>query len=363
MKDIIQYIDRSTYVILYRLYCDSPAAILPEEICGKPVAELADHAFSDQPSLLYQTWEIKTAFFRDGLWLAQGGPGEGRSAVRPPELCGRSLKSVRLPDSLKGVGNYAFYGCDRLEEISFPEGLCRIGSGLFNSCPSIRRLIFRQGTAAPLSDAPAPPETCAASSGQNAPGGPMTPPLLQEVLMTISHEVEAVVLGPSGREQYRLLFPEYYEEPRENTPGRIIQTIWHGTGYQYRQCFLDRRLEFSGYDRLLPAARAQESPLTVVKIALYRLKSQAGLTEESRELYTDCLRRLSPQALDFMMTDRETDLTVWLRLLEDTGFYTSDLIDMMIDFFTKAGQGDASAYLMDLRRRKFAPVRRQKYEF
>lgn len=361
MTDTIQYIDRSTYIILYRMFGDAGYAMLPDRIDGKPVTELADHAFSDQPSAMYPAWQIKTAYFHDGLWLpeekvsAEAGAfrsSEERAAEckkagkaaedHAPALAGRVLASVTLPDSLTGIGNYAFYGCDKLREISFPDGLARIGSGLFNTCPSIRRLVFRSSADEDI---------------------PHTPYILQEVLRTISHEVEAVVLDQEGKEEYSLIFPEYYEEPKENTPGRIIETIWHGTGYQYRQCFLNRKLEFVKYDRILPAAHAQEAPETVVRLALDRLKSGVGLTEESQKAYTSCLKDFFPLLMDLISSDRETDLMIWLRVLDRAGFYTSQLVDTMIDSVTKSGRADAAVWLMDLRRRKFAPARRSKYEF
>ena len=50
--DVIDYIDRSTYVILFRVYTESDTIQIPEQIDGKPVRELADHAFADEPSVL-----------------------------------------------------------------------------------------------------------------------------------------------------------------------------------------------------------------------------------------------------------------------------------------------------------------------
>ena len=367
--DIIDYIDKSTYVILLRVYTESDTIQIPEQIDGKPVRELADHAFADEPSVLYAESEKRRAVRSGDCWTFQSA-GTGASAASthfsgerterpdasvnaavqnserlstlPPALCGRRLRAVVLPDALAAIGNYAFYGCDNLKTVSFPASIRRIGSGLFNSCPALSVLVFRQAVSA-------------------AP--PATPALLQEVLRTVNHEVEVRLQDPSGQDAVRLLFPEYYEEPKENTPARIIEIIWHGTGYQYRQCFLQRKLQYSQYDSLLPAADAQEMPQTLVRLCLDRLITPAELSRVHLESYVSCLRKRPDALWTFLLADQETDLTDWLRVLERSGYFTEERLDQMIDQASSAGRADASVYLMDLRRRMFRPSSGSKYDF
>ncbi len=367
--DIIDYIDKSTYVILLRVYTESDTIQIPEQIDGKPVRELADHAFADEPSVLYAESEKRRAVRSGDCWTFQSA-GAGASAAPthfsgerterpdasvnaavqnserlstlPPALCGRRLRAVVLPDALAAIGNYAFYGCDNLKTVSFPASIRRIGSGLFNSCPALSVLVFRQAVSA-------------------AP--PATPALLQEVLRTVNHEVEVRLQDPSGQDAVRLLFPEYYEEPKENTPARIIEIIWHGTGYQYRQCFLQRKLQYSQYDSLLPAADAQEMPQTLVRLCLDRLITPAELSRVHLESYVSCLRKQPDALWTFLLADQETDLTDWLRVLERSGYFTEERLDQMIDQASSAGRADASVYLMDLRRRMFRPSSGSKYDF
>ena len=370
--DVIDYIDRSTYVILFRVYTESDTIQIPEQIDGKPVRELADHAFADEPSVLYAESEKRRAV-RSGHFGTFQSTGAGASAASthssgerterpdasvnavvqnserrstlPPALCGRRLRAVILPDALAAIGNYAFYGCDNLKTVSFPASIRRIGSGLFNSCPALSVLVFRQ----------------AVSAAPSAP--PATPALLQEVLRTVNHEVEVRLQDSSGQDAVRLLFPEYYEEPKENTPARIIEIIWHGTGYQYRQCFLQRKLQYSQYDSLLPAADAQEMPQTLVRLCLDRLITPAELSKVHLESYVSCLRKRPDALWTFLLADQETDLTDWLRVLERSGYFTEERLDQMIDQASSAGRADASVYLMDLRRRMFRPSSGSKYDF
>ena len=394
--DIIDYIDKSTYVILLRVYTESDTIQIPEQIDGKPVRELADHAFADEPSVLYAESEKRRAVRSGDCWTFQSA-GAGASAASthfsgerterpdasvnaavqnserrntlPPALCGRRLRAVILPDALAAIGNYAFYGCDNLKTVSFPASIRRIGSGLFNSCPALSVLIFRQAiSAAPSEDPEAGQQRADSLPPQLLPENissapPATPALLQEVLRTVNHEVEVRLQDSSGQDAVRLLFPEYYEEPKENTPARIIEIIWHGTGYQYRQCFLQRKLQYSQYDSLLPAADAQEMPQTLVRLCLDRLITPAELSGTCLANYVSCLRARSDALWTFLLADQETDLTDWLRVLEHSGYFTEKLLDHMIDQASSAGRADASVFLMDLRCRMFRPSSRSKYDF
>ena len=48
--------------------------------------------------------------------------------------CCNSLKSIKLPESLRVIGNYAFDNCVNLENIAIPEGVVTIGNGAFHTC-------------------------------------------------------------------------------------------------------------------------------------------------------------------------------------------------------------------------------------
>ena len=46
----------------------------------------------------------------------------------------KNIASIVLPESIKTIGSYAFYGCDYLESIVIPEGVTSIGYSAFNGC-------------------------------------------------------------------------------------------------------------------------------------------------------------------------------------------------------------------------------------
>jgi hypothetical protein len=66
-----------------------------------------------------------------------------------------TLTSVVIPDSIKSIGDEAFYGCSSLTEITIPDGVTSIGDGAFAGCPSVRVLdnnCFMTGNAGELID-------------------------------------------------------------------------------------------------------------------------------------------------------------------------------------------------------------------
>ena len=188
--DCVEYIDCGEYLILYRMYGDGAEAWVPAFVDGKPVRELADHLFAEEASGRYRPDRIRTAVRVGDDYIRTETLPSGEEA-----LCAGRLRLVEIPEGVEAIGNYAFYGCYYLREIRFPVSLRRIGSGLFTACPAIQRMVF-----------------------ESADGG--TPPLLGEITGAVTYELE-VRVSLRGRELWRLLFPEYFEES-----SRLSGTGW-----------------------------------------------------------------------------------------------------------------------------------------
>jgi hypothetical protein len=355
--DYVEYIDCGEYLILYRMYGGGEEAFVPAFVDGKPVRELADHVFAEEASGRYRPERIKAAVRRGDDYLP--------SDVRPSDeevLCAGKLRLVEIPEGVEEIGSYAFYGCYYLKEIRFPSSLRRTGSGLFTACPAIRRMVF-----------------------ESADGG--TPFLLGEIIGAVTYELEARATL-SGKELWRLLFPEYYEESKENTPARIIEIIWHGMGYQYRNCFLSRQVQFRRYDALFPLSIAQESPETCRKIAMDRLRSvrlpdrdfgmdedpdlrafreralkDCRVAETDRIRYVEYLREDPAALAGEILKQQEEPPAEELKVLDAAGFFTEENISCFIGRASLEGKADAVSFLMNVRRQRFRRNSSQKYEF
>ena len=56
------------------------------------------------------------------------------------ELCSNYLNAVYLPESVEKIGDYTFYNCRNLTEITLSDGLYSVGSDAFMNCHHMRRI-------------------------------------------------------------------------------------------------------------------------------------------------------------------------------------------------------------------------------
>lgn len=172
-------------------------------------------------------------------------------------IAGGRVRAVTVPETVKAIGDYAFYGCTALSEIRFAGNIRRIGSGTFMGCGSMRHLEYR------VTEETMPLKGLAL--------------MLSELRYAIS-----VNIWQNG-ERYALMFPEYYESSVENVPARIIEMHFQGTGYRYRQCFRDGILNYKDYDSLFKLAIRQEPAAVLTELAYDRLRFPKGASGNARQ--------------------------------------------------------------------------------
>lgn len=347
MLEKIEYVEKNGGALIYRCYGDGSSVELPSRLRGLNVRELADHCFAGEPSFRYpktqiqsigrEEWEREASCLRESKdpYETEGaGSWDCREISGIPAMGGRELREIFLPDTLEGIGDYAFYGCLNLERIHFPAGLKRLGGGAFVACNHIRRLYF-----------------AAEEEGE-------TPYCMKDVLSELPYEVEAILENREGKAVARLAYPEYYEESKENTPARIIEIVFHGTGYKYRQCFQGRRMDFHQYDALFYLASVQEFPPTVVRLAVNRLETPAELSGEAEAQYLSWLRKEYQAAADWLFEQNRPEL---FSMLGERNYYTEEILEFFLETASARGNAAAASYLMDYRRSRFGAPAKKKY--
>ena len=105
------------------------AVHIPEKIEGCPVTEIGDYAFSDSGK--QQESQMGMGNYSNG--------GE-KTEQSLPYLCGKRLKEIHLPKSIRKIGRYAFYNCTMLAELSCSSNIQDLGSGFFTGCRRIRHI-------------------------------------------------------------------------------------------------------------------------------------------------------------------------------------------------------------------------------
>lgn len=239
--------------VLEHCYGEEERVEIPEQLNGYPVIRLDEYAFSEARLI--------------------------KDERRP--ICGMQLKELALPKTLQSIGKYAFYGCRNLEKLTMTHRSLDIGGGAFTGCVRVKKLHFFM---------------------ENASGyvfKDVTAELRQELYITLEY---------GGGKQAKLLFPEYYEEAVENTPARILETKFHGSGYHYRQCFQDGVFQYTEFDRFFFEAQYLESEDFCMELALFRLQYPYQLSEEAEGCYQSFLieHRMSAAAwcIEFEQNER-----------------------------------------------------------
>ncbi|MBQ8856643.1 MAG: leucine-rich repeat protein [Lachnospiraceae bacterium] len=239
-----------------------------------------------------------------------------------------ALKIIDLPKEIEVIEDYAFYRCLALEEIHLYAGIKRLGCGAFMGCKKLKKIVIKD-----VED---------------------DIYFLTEILYDFQYEVEVELYYKDGT-LVKLTFPEYYEESVENTPARIIDIVFHGSGYKYRQCIRNRQMNFEKYDGLFSYAIAQEFTPTCIKIALNRLSTPVGLKETARERYLEYLREQSKEVAKQICKDDNLEI---LGVLAEAGYFREDLLREFQDKASAMGRAEMASYLLNYRMEHFKPKKK-----
>ena len=60
-------------------------------------------------------------------------------------LSNKTLRKIVLPETLAGIGDWAFAYCGRLEKVTLPYRRLEIGQGVFRECPALSQIADREG--------------------------------------------------------------------------------------------------------------------------------------------------------------------------------------------------------------------------
>lgn len=203
-----------------KVYSSSPTIEIPELIDGYMVREIADYCFSSKEVNLSNcilNREIPSNY----------------------HVCsGVDVESVRLPSTLKKLGNYAFYNCRMLKEVFLPSSLMSIGGDAFMNCLRLNHIHY----------------DCSIFSAT----------ILKQILTQITWDIEVDFIDGS------IFYPEYNGSYDEVGPAHIFALNIEGEGFRMRQCFKDGKIDFDGYDACFEKLCAEESESCIFHVAILR---------------------------------------------------------------------------------------------
>ena len=200
----------------------------------------------------------------------------------------RNLLFVKLPISIKTIGPHAFYNCRAMERLEFGDKLIDIEDGAFKNCTSFKHMIYRTTTDARMT--------------------------IKNILMDTADEVRVTIYFDDIKENNRaeLVFPPYYVEYEENTPGRVFNRQAHGSGERYRNCIYDGFLNLEQYDNLLDYSVAMDRMEYPIQNAVSRLMYPYHLKEEYRVHYEDFVSNQLEEILSFYIKKEDVETLKWM---------------------------------------------------
>ena len=293
--------------VLRAATCDERAA-LPDTLLGLPVTALEDHALSPAAG---------EAAGEEVLVTCGPLPAE-------PEWNNRRLRDLALPAGLLRVGDYAFLNSDHLETLRLHDGIQRWGGGTLMNCRQLSRIhLTRTGE---------PGESLAYFADE------------------LSRELDVTLYTGSGPTA-RLIFPEYMEIYEENCPAHHFDYNISGAGYPYHHCFRQKRLNLKDYDELWKGYLAMEHEEdTALRLAWWRLRYPAELTEKAEAAYRAYLRDHAAEALRWLLAERDTAGIAFL--LERTAPDRETLSDACA-LARESGAAEAQAIILEEQHRRF----------
>lgn len=283
-------------ICIIRCYAKESRIVIPKEIEGLPVTEIASYAFAAQ-----MDEEPKN-------------PGDF------PCICGELLEELVLPDTISRIGRYVFYNCWNFWHFSFYSNIGYMGAGAFTGCKKLSRLSVFDGETE---------KSC-----------------LREVLVDLNHTVEVFW---KGKEPYSALYPAFFEEAVENTPARSIETHTHGIGIQYRNAFKNTQIHWAEYDKIFGFGKYNMEESEAVCLALYRLMHPVALEEGAKKEYADFLREKEREAVNLFLQKEEKEYIFWLaeEFVEE-----KEELENILE--AVSGNAEAVSMLMDISHRRFA---------
>lgn len=289
-----EYDVKENEILLKRCYGTEERIEVPAQIEGMPVTVLAPYIFSQAR----------------------------REPDQKAAICGNQVKEIVLPDTVREIGNYAFYGCYYLEALTLSHRTHDIAGGAFTGCRHLKNLTFRM---------------------EQAEGYCM-----KDVLSEVHHEMKVKLVYPNA--VCTLLFPEYYEEAVENTPARQLETQFHGSGYSYRQCFQDGIFQFGEYDRLFQEAQNLESEDFCIELAVTRLMEKARLSQDAEGVYRSYLMEHRMSAAGWCIEFEQNETLEFL-----TGFidWQEEELSDLIEEANAKGRLEIQSVLMDYKHQHF----------
>lgn len=316
---------------LLRCFGNSPILNVPDIIDRKKVTEIGSYCFSRSrprfPEKIYKTIFIDVN--KQETTSVKGQDFNQKDfdfSSFGTELDGTFLEEVTLPDSVTTLHNAAFYNCRKLKKLSVGTQISGIGSDEFMNDSKLEHLIIR-------------------GKDSEVTGLSLILERIAENI-TVSFCPDSSLLPKSI-----LFFPEYYEWLDEISPAHIFSRSIHGEGFRMRRSFENGILDYRKYDSCFENALTVESPESLCKIALNRLRWPSQLENDFKEKYEATLKKYIDIAFGLAVKTQDFSL---LQFICEHLSPDSQALSAAIDLCIEKEWSEGNAFLIEAKHKTFS---------
>ena len=148
-----------------------------------------------------------------------------------------------------------------------------------------------------------------------------------------------------------VFFPEYYEWLDEISPAHIFSRSIHGEGFRMRKSFENGILNYRKYDSCLENALTVESPESLCKIALNRLRWPSRLEDIFREKYENVIKKYMGTAFTLAVKDQDFPM---LQFICEHFSPDASALASAIDQCIEKEWGEGNAFLIEAKHKSFS---------
>ena len=174
--------------------------------------------------------------------------------------------------------------------------------------------------------------------------------LLHSGVVDLVTNIDNEIMVVFKKQNARLILPEFGDEYIGNAPAMRFNTLTHGSGAVFRRAFESKGFDYKLYDSYFFRAILAEKPSTVIKMALCRLMYPYRLEEEGRSGYIKFVSENVGNAVEYAA--KTGDISV-IESIDELEIFSRENIDDAIDVASKCANSEISAYLLDVKHKKF----------
>lgn len=304
---------------ILKVYAASNSILLPSQLNGYTVTEIAPYCFSSVSKLQAQNqYELYTTL--------------NTKLEEVTEFSGAYIEKIELPLEIEKIGKSAFYNCRNLKEISIGERVKELGTDVFMNCIRLKKIIIR--------------------------ANPFERTALKLILDQLSSDINVEFIE-DNKIVAKLLYPEYYEAYDEVAAAHIFARKISGEGFRARQGFKDGIVDFTLYDTIFPQACVEEKEWTLATMALNRLIYPVSLTQEASALYQRYIKNHPKEIVNHLIEQKKL---FQLTFLCKKNYISRQELMEAIEYASKQNWAEGTATLLRLKS-KYYYEKQVRYDF